>query len=81
MEQDSKAYTDHIEKLLAHYRSSMDAHIAEMENLMLIEAIPIYTRWQELKATIRSFEQLVLKTQTTLRILDTIHNAQNAKEN
>ena len=35
-------YAKDIEKLLAQYRSAMDAHLSEMESMMSMEAIPAW---------------------------------------
>lgn len=81
MEQDTETYQEHIEKLLAVYRASMDAHLIELEKAIAMDAIPIYTRWQQLVATIRAFEAVVHQTKKSFIFLDHRHNFKSAKEN
>ena len=81
MKVNEQVYDQDIHKLLDQYKASMDAHLKELDSLMEMQVIPIYTRWQELKATIRAFESLATQTDKTFNLLSSIHNSKNAEDN
>ncbi len=81
MEQDTKTYQDHIEKQLAQYGALIFNHILEVERMMKTESIPIYIRWQELRATIRAFETLAYQTDKSLTFLYRMHSSKKSEQN
>lgn len=66
-------YKEEMKDYLAGYRDQMLCHLVSLEEMMGTKEIPIYTRWQELKAVIRAFDAMADQFDKTNLLLDRIH--------
>lgn len=73
MKADEAKFNQDIQKLLDQHKASMEAHLFNLKVMMGTKEIPIYTRWQELKAVIRAFEALAVISYKTEMLLYRIH--------